>query len=162
MEIKLIDQSNYAEVAEIYRQGIASGFATFESDVPSWDKWDQSHLKFARIAAYSDKIMTGWAALSPVSDRCVYGGVAEVSVYVHKEAQGKGIGKYLLNELVDISETNDIWTLQSGVFKENRASLELHKKCGFRIIGFRERVGQLNGTWYDNVLLERRSSTVGL
>ena len=157
-----ITSKNYDHVTAIYTEGISSGIATFETKVPEWSRWDKSHLPFGRIAMESEGTLVGWGALSPVSDRCVYGGVAEVSVYVSSQAQGKGVGTLLLNELVNISEQNNIWTLQAGVFKENIASIDLHKKCGFRVIGYREKVGQLKGVWYDNLLLERRSSVVGI
>ncbi len=162
MEIRPITKNNYSEVADIYGEGIATGVATFETSIPNWYKWNSSHLDFARIAAYeSDKIL-GWASLSPVSDRCVYGGVAEVSVYVSADARGKGVGVFLMEQLVKLSEENNIWTLQSGIFRKNKASIELHKKCGFRIIGYRERIGLLHGEWLDNVLLERRSKKIGI
>lgn len=162
MEIKTINKDNYSDVASIYAEGIDTGMATFETTIPSWDKWDTSHLPYARIAGYEYDQMLGWAALSPVSDRCVYGGVAEVSIYVGRTSRGKGIGQKLLNTLIEVSEKKGIWTLQAGVFKENGSSIALHEKCGFRVIGFREKVGKLNGQWFDNILLERRSKKVGV
>ncbi len=162
MELVSIQKENYTEVAAIYAQGIATGVATFETTIPDWPHWDKSHLPFGRIAAISDQLMQGWAALSPVSSRCVYGGVAEVSVYIAENARGKGVGKFLLQALINESENNNIWTLQAGVFRENKASIALHEKCGFRIIGYKEKIGQLNGIWLDNVLLERRSTVVGI
>jgi len=125
-------------------------------------KWDQSHLNIGRIAAKEEDHMLGWASLSAVSSRCVYGGVAEVSVYVGEDSRGRGIGKLLLNQLISISEANNIWTLQAGIFRENVGSQILHEKCGFRVIGHREKVAQLNGIWKDNLLLERRSKVVGI
>ena len=153
---------HWEEVADIYKQGIATGMATFERNVPSWESWDKNHMKECRsIAKKADKVI-GWAALSNVSSRCVYGGVAEVSVYVATVNQGQGIGKILLRNLIDQSEKAGIWTLQSGIFPENEGSIELHSKAGFRKIGFREKIGQLEGVWKDNILMERRSKKVGL
>jgi len=153
---------HWKEVAAIYKQGIATGMATFEMSVPSWDSWDGNHMKECRsIAKKGDKVI-GWAALSNVSSRCVYGGVAEVSVYVATENRGQGIGEILLRNLIDQSEKTGIWTLQSGIFPENKGSIELHAKAGFRKIGYRERIGQLEGEWRDNILMERRSKKVGL
>ena len=154
--------AHWNKVADIYRQGIATGMATFEKEVPSWESWDKNHIKECRsIATIADRIV-GWAALSNVSSRCVYGGVAEVSVYVAKAVRGKGIGEMLLRRLIDQSEEIGYWTLQSGIFPENKGSIELHQKTGFRIIGFREKIGQLDGVWKDNILMERRSKKVGL
>ena len=162
MDITKISHVNYDQVVQIYEQGLATGMATFETAAPTWKSWDSTHLIFDRIAVMEGHQMLGWAALSAVSSRCVYGGVAEVSVYVSADARGQGVGKFLLNTLIIESEVNGIWTLQSGIFKENLASLSLHKKCGFRIIGFKEKIGQLRGVWKDNVLLERRSKIVGV
>ena len=162
MDLRIINEQNYADVVRIYLEGIATGLATFESSAPSWEDWDKSHLSFGRIAAFSEDQMLGWVALSPVSSRCVYGGVAEVSVYVAATSRGKGIGRYLLQVLIEESEKNGIWTLQAGVFRDNEASINLHTKCGFRLIGYREKIGQLKGIWKDNVLLERRSAKVGI
>lgn len=162
MQVESITAENFPQVADIYGQGIATGMATFETTVPSWPSWDAAHLAYGRIVAIEDSIILGWAALSPVSSRCVYGGVAEVSVYVAADARGKGVGRYLLNQLIAISEENGIWTLQSGVFPENEGSIALHERCGFRRIGYKERIGQLAGQWKDNVLLERRSNIVGV
>ena len=162
MEIKDIEAKYYSKVAEIYLEGIATGQATFETTAPTWENWDKAHLQTCRIAAFEDGQMLGWAALSPVSGRCVYAGVAEVSVYVSHNFRGKGIGKILLTELIKASEADGIWTLQSGTFRENIASIELHEKCGFRQIGYREKVGCMNGIWRDTILLERRSVSVGV
>ncbi len=163
MDIIQFDQSTFSHVQRIYGEGIATGIATFETQIPDWSSWDNSHMKIGRIAVTNDADhMLGWASLSAVSNRCVYGGVAEVSVYVGADSRAKGVGKMLLHELIKISEANNIWTLQAGIFKENIASLKLHKTCGFREIGYREKVGQLNGVWKDNVLLERRSKVVGV
>ncbi len=162
MKLIFISEENFSEVAKIYGEGLLTGIATFETTLPSWEKWDKGHLNFGRILAIEKNKYLGWAALSPVSSRCVYGGVAEVSVYVSSTARGKGVGEFLLKNLIELSEENNIWTLQSGIFRENIASHKLHLKCGFREIGFKEKVGQLKGVWKDNVLLERRSKTVGI
>jgi len=162
MNLIEISEENYPEVARIYGEGLQTGTATFETTIPSWEKWDAGHLPFGRIIAIEDNNYLGWAALSPVSSRCVYGGVAEVSVYVAETARGKGAGAFLLKNLIEISEANNIWTLQSGIFRDNVASHKLHIKCGFREVGYKEKVGQLHGVWKDNVLLERRSKVVGI
>lgn len=151
---------DWPAVKEIYRQGIATGMATFETDVPGWNQWDENHLAHSRLIAKGNEIL-GWAALSPVSGRCVYGGVAEVSVYIAEKARGRGIGKKLLNTLIENSEENGIWTLQAGIFAENEASIKLHKKCGFKIVGKREKLGKLKDIWKDVLLMERRSKRVG-
>ena len=144
----------------IYLEGIATGDATFEQNAPEWEHWDTGHLSAGRIVARSDGEVLGWAALSPVSGRCVYAGVAEVSVYVAGRSRGRGIGKALLSRLVSDSEAAGIWTLQAGIFPENRASIELHERAGFRIVGTRERLGCMHGRWRDVVLMERRSAEV--
>ena len=161
MDFRNIDENNFDDVLAIYKEGIETGIATFETELPDWKKWDSSHLNYGRIIVYDGSTALGWAALSPVSSRCVYGGVAEVSVYVSSRSRGKGIGSLLLNELIQISEQHDLWTLQSSIFRENEASKYLHLKCGFREIGYKEKIGQLKGVWYDNILLERRSKKVG-
>jgi phosphinothricin acetyltransferase len=164
-------------VREIYREGIATGNATFETELPAWEKWDKSHLRNCRLVALEpieedtteDLVITldkprvlGWAALSPVSTRHVYRGVAEVSVYVAASARGRGVGRALLDALVEESEVNGIWTLQAGIFPENEASIALHKSCGFREVGVRRRIAKLGDTWRDVLLLERRSARVGI
>ena len=161
MQIKNISQRIYDQVAAIYQQGIATGIATFQNDVPGWESWDKSHLPNCRIAAFVNDEMAGWAALTPVSSRCVYAGVAEVSVYISENYRGKGVGELLLNTLIAQSEAAGLWTLQSGIFRENIGSIRLHEKCGFRQIGYRERIGQKDGVWKDNIIMERRSKTVG-
>ena len=153
---------DWSNVSRIYRLGIDTGIATFEKEIPSWNTWNTAHLKSCRLIAENDHKIVGWAALSPVSGRCVYGGVAEVSVYVDISYNNKGIGTRLLQELIKESEINGIWTLQSGIFPENKASIQLHKKLGFREIGFREKIGKKDGVWYDNVILEKRSKTIGI
>ena len=161
-KIRPMIPSDWDQVAEIYVQGLATGQATFETTVPSWELWDSGHLQIGRLVSASDRMLAGWCALSPVSKRLAYLGVAEVSVYVGSDFRGLGIGKTLLASLITESESNGIWTLQASVFPENLASIEIHKRCGFRQIGFRERVAKLNGAWRNTVLLERRSQSVGL
>ena len=155
-------ETDWVAVAKIYKEGIATGVATFETKVPTYEAWDRAHMPSCRFVAVSEHIMLGWVALSPVSSRCVYGGVAEVSVYVSKESRGRGIGKLLLEHLILASENEGLWTLQSGVFPNNLASIKIHESCGFRRIGKREHIGKLNGQWIDNVLFERRSLVVGI
>jgi len=152
---------HWTEVSNIYKDGIDTGMATFETEIPSWESWDKNHIRSCRLLAMIENKTVGWAALSPVSSRCVYGGVAEVSVYVDIEAWGKKIGEKLMLKIIEESELNGYWTLQSGVFPENIASINLHEKVGFREIGYREKVGQLDGIWKDNILWERRSKIVG-
>ena len=168
-------QRFWPAVREIYREGIATGDATFEVELPDWKKWDSNHRKTCRLVALEpfpddgvDRLIPlgnsrvlGWAALSPVSARRVYAGVAEVSIYVAAAAWGKGVGKSLMNALIEESETNGIWTLQAGIFPENSASIALHKSCGFRKVGVRRRIGKLGDTWRDVLLLERRSTIIG-
>lgn len=154
--------SDWEQVRSIYLEGIATGDATFETSAPEWAKWDADHLAEPRLVYREGEKICGWAALSPVSGRCVYAGVAEVSVYVAQDSRGRGIGRALLSALVAGSEQSGIWTLQAGIFPENRASIELHKKCGFRAVGTRERLGQMAGIWRDVVLLERRSRLAGM
>jgi phosphinothricin acetyltransferase len=153
---------DWESVAAIYREGIATGQATFEIKVPTFEEWDRAHLAAARLIARQQDLIAGWAALSQVSQRRVYLGVAEVSVYVATTARGSGIGRKLLTALIEESERNGIWTLQAGIFPENSASLALHHAAGFREVGRRERIGKMNGVWRDTILLERRSQTVGL
>lgn len=163
-------------VREIYGEGIATRNATFETELPDWEKWDNTHRKDCRLVALEsgeteiangrtppgELHVLGWAALSPVSSRRVYAGVAEVSVYVAKTARRKGVGRSLLNALIRESEAIEIWTLQAGIFPENATSVALHESCGFRKVGIRRRIGKLGGVWRDVTLLERRSSKVGL
>jgi phosphinothricin acetyltransferase len=153
---------DWGAVRAIYLEGIATGNATFAQSAPEWHTWDSEHLKMCRLAARSGDGILGWVALSPVSGRCVYAGVAEVSVYVAERARGCGIGIALVEALILESERNGIWTLQAGIFPENEASIRLHKHAGFRVVGVRERVGQMNGQWRDVVLMERRSTLVGV
>ncbi len=162
MEIKIYTKDDFEDLCFIYKQGIDTGIATFQTDIPTWEDWDKSHFTFGRIGTFENKNLIGWASLSPVSNRCVYSGVAEVSIYIHDEHRNKGIGKLLLNKLIQESETNNIWTLQSGIFSENKASIQLHLNCGFRIIGQREKIGLKNGVWKDNIILEKRSKKIGI
>jgi len=161
-QIRTMQADDWAAVRPIYAEGIATGNATFETETPEWPKWDNGHMQTPRLVALGNQQILGWAALSPVSGRCVYAGVAEVSVYVAAAARGRGVGKVLLQSLVEESERCGIWTLQAGIFPENVPSLALHKSCGFREVGRRQRIGKLAGVWRDTVLLERRSSVVGL
>ena len=160
MEIRELLASDWEAVKSVYEKGIATGNATFQTSAPPWEEWDSSHLGTCRIVADENSKVLGWAALTPVSARCVYAGVAEVSVYVDPEQSGKGIGLALLEELVGLSEVEGIWTLQAGIFPENIGSLRIHEKAGFRTLGVREKIGKQNGVWRDMVLLERRSQTI--
>src|SRR5438477_1487704 len=162
MLIHQMTKADWPRVKEIYLDGIATGHATFETEAPSFAEWDKAHLPFARLIARHVDALVGWAALSPVSQRCVYGGVAEVSVYVSASTRRSGVGRKLLQSLIDESEQNGIWTLQAGMFPENTGSLSLHQSCGFREVGRRRRIGKMNGVWRDTILLERRSSIVGV
>ncbi len=160
MDIRNLLPSDWDSVKSIYEKGIAAGNATFQTSAPSWEEWDSSHLGTCRIVAQEGGKVVGWAALTPVSSRCVYAGVAEVSVYVDPEQSGKGIGLALLVELVALSEEEGIWTLQAGIFPENIGSLRIHEKAGFRTLGIREKIGKQNGVWRDTALLERRSKNI--
>ncbi|MBP2616223.1 GNAT family N-acetyltransferase [Chryseobacterium jejuense] len=162
MKIISIDRDHYPDISNIYKQGIDTGIATFEISVPSWEVWNESKLPHSRLIAVQDDTVLGWAALSKVSSRCVYEGVAEVSVYVSENHRGKGVGKALMQYLIEDSEANGIWTLQSGMFPENEATIALHEIFGFRMIGYRERIGKLRGIWRDSVMMERRSKVVGI
>jgi L-amino acid N-acyltransferase YncA len=161
VEIVPMTVEHWPTVQEIYRAGIASGNATFETGVPEWEQWDAKHLEFARLVALVGGEVKGWAALSPVSTRRVYRGVAENSVYVAPDAQGMGLGRFLLERLINESETNGVWTLQNSIFPENVASLKLHRSFGFREVGRRERIAQLDGVWRDTIFMERRSTVAG-
>ncbi len=162
-EIRAMLPGDWSRVKAIYESGIASGDATFEQSAPDWEQWDASHLSYGRlIAAREEGAIIGWAALTPVSSRCVYEGVAEVSVYVDEAGRGRGIGMQLLQALVSAAEAKGLWTLQAGIFPENEASLRIHQKAGFRIVGYRERIGKMRGRWRDTWLLERRSKINGL
>ena len=155
--LRAMTAGDWPSVRDIYEVGIATGHATFETSAPSWEQWDAAHLTDHRIVAGIEREVVGWTAMSPVSDRCVYAGVAEHSVYVHPAHRGCGVGRALLETLIASTEAAGIWTIQTGIFPENTASVELHQRCGFRVVGRRERIGQLNGRWRDTLLLERRS-----
>jgi len=161
----LIDQmrpSDWDDARAIYLQGIAAGQATFETEAPSWEGWDANHLAFVRLVVRDDERVIGWAALNPASARRAYAGVAETSVYVAFDKHGLGVGRQLLEALISESERNGIWTLQAVMFAENQASVALHRACGFREVGRRERISKLNGVWRDTILLERRSTGIGV
>ena len=155
-------KEDWPYVAQIYQEGMDTGVATFEKEVPDYELWDANHLEVGRLVATNGSAVMGWAALSPVSSRCVYGGVAEVSVYVWSLFTKLGVGKSLMEGLILESEKAGFWTLQSGIFPENKASIALHQKVGFRYIGKRERIGKRNNLWIDNLLFERRSTLVGI
>jgi len=151
---------DWPEVARIYADGIATGVATFEVEPPTWERWSAAHPEIRVVAAVDERIV-GFCALSPVSDRRCYRGVAEESVYVASWAQGGGVGRALLDEVIARSEAAGIWTLEAGIFPENKPSLRLHLGCGFRLVGVRERLGEAGGLWRDVLFLERRSEVVG-
>ena len=167
INIRAMTESDWSSVAAVYREGIETGHATFETSVPTWERWDDAHVDCCRLVAELDGDVVGWAGLSVVSDRCVYGGVGEVSVYVGSLGRSKGVGTRLLSALVKASEKSGFWSLQAGMFPENAGSIALHGRCGFRQVGRRERIGKMDlgpmkGRWRDVLLLERRSTTVGV
>lgn len=162
LSIEPLTREHWEAVRAIYLQGIATGNATFETTAPEWEAWDAGHLAPCRLVAKLGGEVVAWAAISPVSKRAVYRGVAEHSIYVAEKARREGIGRLLLKELISESEATGIWTLQSGIFPENVASIRLHTSLGFRIVGTRERIGFMNGRWRDTVLMERRSSKIGV
>ena len=162
MQILSLLPGHWPAVKAIYESGLATGNATFQTSAPTWEEWDSAHFKHSRLIAVQDNQVLAWAALTPVSSRCVYAGVAEVSVYVDAASRGQGLGEQLLQALIEESEANGLWTLQAGIFPENIASLKIHEKTGFRQVGVREKIGQMNGIWRDTVLLERRSKTVAI
>lgn len=160
--IRNLEPDDWAAVREIYSEGIATGDATLETSPPEWEAWDKSHTPDLRFVAVSEKgEICGWAALTPVSGRCVYAGVAEVSVYVGSKFRGQHVGDIILKHLIGQSEKGGYWTLQAGIFRENLASMKLHEKNDFRLIGYRENIGKMNGIWRSVNLLERRSKVVG-
>ncbi len=160
LELRDLRPDDWPEVTAIYEAGIATGDATFESAAPSWEEWDAAHFAEHRIVAVEGGGVVGWAALAPISDRCCYSGVAEDSIYVAPHAHGRGVGRALLERLIADAERAGIWTIQTGIFPENEASVGLHLACGFRVVGVRERLGQLDGRWRDVLFLERRSKEV--
>lgn len=162
-EIREMEKDDWSKVAEIYREGILTANATFQTQVPTYEEWDNNHINSCRLVAVLEDDVIGWIALSKVSNKCVYLGVAEVSIYISKNYRGKGIGTKLLNNLIKVSEENGFWTLQSFVIDENIASISLHKKCEFRILGIRERIAKAsNGLWHDVIVMERRSKKIGM
>lgn len=161
-KIRFMTLSDGPEVLRIYQEGIATGSATFETEVPTWDDWDRAHLPEARLVAEgAEGNLAGWAALSPSSSRQVYAGVAEISIYVAESFRGRQVGIALLHRLIAASENAGIWMLTATIFAENKASIALHRRCGFRLVGRRERIAQLHGKWKDTVIYERRSALVG-
>lgn len=162
ISIAPLTAAHWEEVRAIYLEGIATGNATFQQAAPDWVEWNNGHLEACRVVAEEESRVVGWAALTAISGRCVYAGVAESSVYVAESSRGAGIGTRLLAEIIAASEAAGIWTLQAGIFPENTASIRLHANAGFRIVGTRERLGSMNGRWRDVVLMERRSKVVGI
>jgi phosphinothricin acetyltransferase len=162
IEIRSMSLGDWPAVRDIYTEGIATGNATFETNAPEWETWNAAHIDLCRLIAQVEGVIAGWAALTPVSGRCVYSGVAEVSVYVSAAARGAGVGTALLAALIQASEACGIWTLQAGIFPENTASVALFTKLGFRTLGYRERIGKMDGRWRDTLLLERRSAAIGI
>ena len=158
--LRPFQKEDFMAVSRIYSQGMATGIATFETEIPDWQTWDKKYIDSCRIVSVIDDEVVGFAVLSRASKREVYRGVAEVSVYLGDEHKGKGIGEKLLNRLIEESESHGFWTLQAGIFSKNIASINLHLKCGFRIVGVREKIGELNGKWHDNHFLERRSKNI--
>jgi phosphinothricin acetyltransferase len=160
--IRAMIPEDWSAVEAIYQEGINTKTATFQKETPTYEEWDKSHVANCRLVAERDGIIVGWAALSPYSSRCVYSGVAEVSVYVKADCRGQKVGEVLLRELIEESEAEGIWTLQSGIFEINKVSQALHKKMGFRMVGYRERIAQdHDGVWQNTVLMERRSVAIG-
>ncbi|WP_103865352.1 GNAT family N-acetyltransferase [Aquimarina sp. I32.4] len=160
IKIKKITKEDWPPISAIYQEGIDTGIATFETKVPTWKNWDISHIKSCRIKATIDNCIAGWVALSPASKRKVYQGVTEISIYITSKYRGLGIGKLLLSKVIEKSENAGIWTLQAGIFSQNKASISLHTSLGFRIVGYRKKIAQLNGIWHDNTILERRSNII--
>ncbi|MDO5969214.1 GNAT family N-acetyltransferase [Flavivirga aquimarina] len=158
--VRTLTKNDWSSVSKVYKEGIATRIATFETEVPNWNQWDAKYFSICRFVATIDSKVVGFAVLAPVSKRQVYKGVAEVSVYVSKAFKGMHVGETLLKKIINESEANGVWTLQASIFSENTASINLHLKCGFRVVGIREKIGQLDGVWYDNHFLEKRSSKI--
>ncbi|MEA5143242.1 MAG: N-acetyltransferase family protein [Oscillibacter sp.] len=159
-QIRKMSETDWPEVSRIYQEGMDTNLATFQSERPTWEQWDASHLKNCRLVITGNDKVFGWAALTAVSGRCVYAGVAEVSIYIGQENRSRGLGKALLLELIRCSEENGFWTLQSGIMQNNAASIRLHGSCGFRMVGYREKIGRDRyGNWRDTVLMEKRSES---
>lgn len=161
MNIEKMQPGDWEQVAAIYQEGINTGNATFETQCPPWEVWDEKHRKDCRFVARENEKVAGWVALSGVSVRPVYAGVCEVSIYIADAFKGRGVGSLLMQALIDASVAHGIWMLQAAIFPENTASIHLHEKFGFRQVGIREKIGKRNGVWRDNVFLERRSHSVG-
>lgn len=161
-EIRDFRKEDFPEVRRIYQDGIDTGIATFETQAPNWETWNKKFLPQPRLVSNKDNLISGWIALSRVSTRKVYAGVCEVTLYIHKDYRGLGIGKALLGRMISESESRGIWTLQAGIFPENRTSIKIHKELGFRELGLREKIGKRDGVWKDNVFLERRSKIAGM
>jgi len=162
VEITGLLPEHWAVVRQIYLQGIETKCATFQTEAPSWTEWDSAHFQGLRYVLLQNGAVAAWAALSPISSRPVYAGVTEVSIYVHQDFRAQGIGKLLFQHLISESERAGIWTLQSGILAENKASIALHEKLGFRRVGYREKVGKLDNRWRDTILMERRSKVAGI
>ncbi|MCP4760587.1 MAG: N-acetyltransferase [archaeon] len=160
--IREMEYNDWKAVKSVFKEGIATKNATFETNAPEWDKWNISHSQKCRLIAEKDGEVIGWAVLTPISDRCIYSGVAEVSIYIKNTEKKSGVGTILMKELIFESEKEGYWTLQAKIFPENIGSLKLHKNCGFREVGIREKIGQMDGLWRDVILLEKRSSIVGI
>jgi phosphinothricin acetyltransferase len=158
VEVRAMTAEDWPAVEAIYAEGIATGHATFETTTPSWEEFDRGRHRDHRFVAVEDGDILGWAALSPASSRACYAGVAEHSVYVASAARGRGVGRVLMQALLDSADAGGIWTVQTSIFPENEASLALHERVGFRVVGRRERIAQLDGAWRDTLLLERRSA----
>lgn len=162
-EISNMKKEHWNQVKEIYKEGIETGIATFQTELPSYESWDKGHLSIGRFVALKGEKVLGWIAISPTSSRCVYSGVVEVSIYVGKDSRGLGIGSELMKKLIETTEKNNIWSIYSAIIRENSASINLHKKSGFREVGIREKIAKLsNGKWSDTVIMERRSKIVGI
>ena len=159
LSIRSMTPEDWPAVARIYQEGMDTNLATFQTECPSWEEWNAAHLQQCRLVAVVDDAVAGWAALSPYSSRSVYSGVAHLSIYIGQEARGVGVGKALLTAMIAASEEAGFWTLQSGIMENNAASIALHNSCGFRLVGYREKIAQdRNGVWRNTLLMERRSA----